>query len=77
VAAEIDITRLVRRGVKICGSYGARARTDMPEILLMAERRMIDLDNVITRKFTLDQVNEAYAALNRGDIVGRSIVQIS
>ncbi|MFI5450415.1 MAG: hypothetical protein ACHQ03_11700 [Candidatus Bathyarchaeia archaeon] len=49
----------------------------MPEIMLMAERRMIDLDNVITRKFTIDQVNEAYAALNRGDIVGRSIVQIS
>ncbi|RZC54617.1 hypothetical protein C5167_013456 [Papaver somniferum] len=38
VIGEIDITRLVRRQVKIIGSYGARARQDLPKIVKLAEK---------------------------------------
>ena len=34
--APIEITRLVRRELRIIGSYGARTRTDMPEIIRLA-----------------------------------------
>src|SRR5207247_1191421 len=32
-AVPIPITRLVRRGVRVIGSYGGRVRTDVPAIL--------------------------------------------
>src|SRR5208337_1859615 len=72
--AGIEITRLVRREVKLIGSYGARTRTDMPEILSLAEKGEIDLNHIVSREFTLQQVNEAYSTLAKGEIVGRAIV---
>ena len=71
----LEITRIVRRGVKIMGSYGARAGTDMPQILSLVERGVIDVSpRIITRRYSLDEVNDAYAALGRGEIVGRSLI---
>jgi len=75
--AAIEITRLVRRGVKLMGSYGARARTDMPEVLALVSKWATDLPSLVTRKYSLQQVNEAYAALAKGEIVGRSIITVS
>ena len=72
--AGIEITRLVRREVKLIGSYGARTRTDMPEILSLAEKGEIDLNHIVSREFTLQHVNEAYSTLAKGEIVGRAIV---
>ena len=34
--APVEITRLVRRELRIIGSYGARTRSDMPEIIRLA-----------------------------------------
>lgn len=73
-AAHIGITRLVRRGIQLCGSYGCRVRTDLPEVLQLAAHGQIDISRPITRRYRLEQVDEAYQALNRGEIVGRAIV---
>lgn len=70
----IGITRLVRRGIQICGSFGCRVRKDMPELIAMAAAGRIDVGASITRRYALDQVNEAYEAMERGEIVGRAIV---
>ena len=71
----LEITRIVRRSVKIMGSYGARAGTDMPQILSLVERGVIDVSpRIITRRYSLDEVNDAYAALGRGEIVGRALI---
>ena len=35
-AAPIGITHLVRRGIRVIGSFGARTRADMPEIIRLA-----------------------------------------
>jgi S-(hydroxymethyl)glutathione dehydrogenase/alcohol dehydrogenase len=73
----LEITRIVRRGVTVIGSYGARARSDMPDIVRMVQRGMLDVQKPVTRRYALDQVNEAYAALNRGEITGRAIITMS
>lgn len=73
-AAPIEITRLVRRGIRLIGSYGARVRTDIPALLRLAERRVIDPARTISRRYTLAQAPQAYDALSRGEIVGRAIV---
>ena len=72
--AAIEITRLVRRGIQVLGSYGSRVRTDLPEVIGMAARGQLSVSQPITRRYTLEQVDEAYATLNRGDIVGRAII---
>jgi succinate semialdehyde reductase (NADPH) len=72
--APVEITRLVRRGLRIIGSYGARTRADMPEILRLAERGIFRPEAMVTQRFPLDEADAAYQALDRGDIVGRAIV---
>lgn len=72
--APIGITRLVRRGLQIVGSFGCRVRTDMPELIALAAAGRIHVGASVTRCYRLDQVNEAFLALERGEIVGRAIV---
>ncbi len=73
----IEITRLVRRGIQLMGSYGCRVRTDMPDVLGLAARGHVSASRPITRRYRLEQADEAYAALNRGEIVGRAIVTMT
>lgn len=75
-AASIEITRLVRRGIQLMGSYGSRVRTDLPELLALTARGQVSASQPITRRYRLEQVDEAYAALQRGEIIGRAIVTI-
>jgi succinate semialdehyde reductase (NADPH) len=72
--APVEITRLVRRGLKIIGSYGARTRADMPEIIRLAARGVFRPEAIVTRKYTLDEAAAAYQALDRGEIAGRAII---
>jgi S-(hydroxymethyl)glutathione dehydrogenase/alcohol dehydrogenase len=72
--ASIEVTRLVRRSIRLAGSYGCRVRTDMPEIVALAARGLIDLAKPISRRYGLQECAQAYQALGRGEIVGRAIV---
>jgi succinate semialdehyde reductase (NADPH) len=76
-AASIEITRLVRRSITIKGSYGARMRTDVPELIKLVAAGRLGISDLVTRRFPLDEVNEAYGALNKGEITGRAIVTMS
>jgi S-(hydroxymethyl)glutathione dehydrogenase/alcohol dehydrogenase len=73
-AAQIEITRLVRRSLHIIGSYGARTRTDMPNIIRLAAQGVFRPAEMVTRRFKLTEADEAYQLLARGEIVGRAIV---
>jgi S-(hydroxymethyl)glutathione dehydrogenase/alcohol dehydrogenase len=73
-AAEVDITPLVRRGYTITGSFGARTRADLPEVVRAAAGGQFDAANLVTRQFPLDDADEAYQALARGEITGRAVV---
>jgi succinate semialdehyde reductase (NADPH) len=73
-AAPVEITRLVRRGLRIIGSFGARTRVDMPEVIRLAARGVLRPERMVTRRFPLAEADAAYQALARGEIVGRAIV---
>jgi succinate semialdehyde reductase (NADPH) len=70
----VEITRLVRRGLQIVGSFGARPRSDMPLLLSLIERGVFDPSVAITRRYELAEAAEAYGALERQEIVGRAIL---
>jgi Zn-dependent alcohol dehydrogenase len=72
--ADVEITPLVRRGHTITGSFGARTRADLPEVVRIASGGGFDVDALISRRFELAEAPEAYAALARGEIVGRAII---
>jgi S-(hydroxymethyl)glutathione dehydrogenase/alcohol dehydrogenase len=72
--APVEITRLVRRELRIVGSYGARTRSDMPEIVRLAAQGIFRPEAMVTQRFPLTEADAAYTALARGDIVGRAIV---
>lgn len=72
--APVEITQLVRRSQRIIGSYGARTRTDMPEVLSLAARGLLKPQNTVTQKFSLEETDAAYKMLDRGEIVGRAII---
>jgi succinate semialdehyde reductase (NADPH) len=74
--APIEITRLVRRSQRIIGSYGARTRTDMPQVLALAARGAFRPEHVVTRSYSLEQVDEAYTTLAAGQIQGRAIIKM-
>ncbi|MFZ2177173.1 MAG: zinc-binding dehydrogenase [Rhodococcus sp. (in: high G+C Gram-positive bacteria)] len=77
MTGEIDLARLVRRKLEIRGSYGARARADMPVLLDMVAAGIVQPERVITRRYKLDDAADAYQALARGDIVGRAVIEMS
>ncbi|CAK9163702.1 unnamed protein product [Ilex paraguariensis] len=73
---EIDINRLVRRQIKVIGSYGARARHDLPKVIKLAETGIFDLTAAVSRKCKFEEAGKAYEDLNQGSIVGRAVVEI-
>lgn len=74
--AEVDITRLVRRQIKIIGSYGARARQDFPTLIGLAETGIFNLESAVSKKCTFHEADAAYKALDKGEIVGRAVIEI-
>jgi S-(hydroxymethyl)glutathione dehydrogenase/alcohol dehydrogenase len=46
----------------------------MPRVLDLAARGIFRPEDVVTRRFTLEQADDAYAALARGEIAGRAVV---
>ncbi len=75
--AAVPITPLVRRGQEIVGSFGARTREDLPEVVRMAAEGGYDVEDAVTRRFPLEEAGEAFALLDRGGIKGRAIVVMS
>jgi S-(hydroxymethyl)glutathione dehydrogenase/alcohol dehydrogenase len=73
-AAEIEITHMVRRSIRLVGSYGARTRTDMPKLVALAAAGAINVDTLISARVPLADAGDAYQALARGEIVGRALV---
>ncbi|KAF9660994.1 hypothetical protein SADUNF_Sadunf19G0021600 [Salix dunnii] len=73
---EIDINRLVRRKVQVIGSYGGRARQDLPKLVKLAESGIFNLADAVTRKYGFEEAGKAFQDLNQGKIVSRAVVEI-
>src|SRR4030095_9220231 len=52
-AAPVESTRLVRRELRIVGSYGARTRSDMTEIIRLAAQGIFRPETMVTQRFSL------------------------
>jgi S-(hydroxymethyl)glutathione dehydrogenase/alcohol dehydrogenase len=59
--------------LKACVYGTSRPRQDMPVYLDMYKRGVLKLDEIISRRYTLDQINEAIADLDAGRIHGRGV----
>jgi S-(hydroxymethyl)glutathione dehydrogenase/alcohol dehydrogenase len=73
---SIELNKFVRKGVRLLGSYGGRPRQDMPELLELAKAGAIDLKRSVTRSYFIEQVNDSLSALDRGEVLGRSILRL-
>lgn len=62
--------------IQIIGSYGGRARQDLPKLVRLAESGVFDLANAVSRRYKFEESNEAFQELNKGSIVGRAVVEI-
>ncbi|KAB1226186.1 Succinate-semialdehyde dehydrogenase (acetylating) [Morella rubra] len=73
---EVDINRLVRRKIQVIGSYGARARQDLPKLVRLAESGIFNLSNAVSRKYKFEEAGQAFQDLNQGKILSRAVVEI-
>ncbi|KAJ8769145.1 hypothetical protein K2173_000920 [Erythroxylum novogranatense] len=73
---EIDINHLVRRKIQVMGSYGGRARQDLPKLVRLAETGIFNLKDAVSRKYKFEDADKAFQDLNQGKIVGRAVVEI-
>jgi Zn-dependent alcohol dehydrogenase len=70
IPASSLLTEKVIRG----SLYGStRPRVDMPKLIDLYMNKKLKLDELVTRTYSLDEVNEAMTALERGE-VARSVV---
>jgi Zn-dependent alcohol dehydrogenase len=60
----------------IIGTLGGSCRpnTDLPEFLNWHDEGKLDLAALVTRRYRLDQINDAVASLEAGEIGGRAIL---
>lgn len=62
--------------IQVIGSYGGRARQDLPKLVKLAESGIFNLTNAVTRKYKFEDANKAYEDLNKGNILSRAVVEI-
>lgn len=72
--AAIEITPLVRREYTLKGSFGGRPEQDLHEVIDLATKGKIPLSTLVTEKFLLNEVNEAFTKLSSRQTLGRSII---
>ena len=75
--AQVEINRLVRRSQQILGSYGARTRQDLPEVIRMADQGLIDYQKIVTKRVPLADAGATYQLLATGAVQGRAVVDMS
>ncbi|MDR1441836.1 MAG: zinc-binding dehydrogenase [Bifidobacteriaceae bacterium] len=75
--ARVPINHLVRRKIRILGSFGARPRIDMPVLLSLAAQGAINPRSAVTRRYSLEDAARAYRDLEHGEVTGRAIIDYS
>ena len=73
--AGINPVSLVRDEKVLKGTYygSARCHVDMPRIVDLYLSGRLNLDDLVTRKYDLDHINQAYEDLDKGGI-GRGVI---
>ncbi|MDM8542425.1 zinc-binding dehydrogenase [Desulfococcaceae bacterium HSG9] len=66
-------------GKILTGSHGGESlpSVDIPKYIRLYEAGKLKLDELITDRFTLDEVNLAIEKMNKGEIAGRCLIEIN
>lgn len=74
--ATIDARQLLLGEKIFRGSLGGSGipERDFPQYVTWFREGRLPLDKLVTRRYTLDQINEGVQALERGEVFGRSII---
>ena len=64
------------KAMKGCIYGSARPRVDMPHFIELYRSGRLKLDELISRTYKLEQINEAFDALREGT-VARSVIQLA
>jgi len=69
----VDINRLMWWELNVMGSR-AFGPTDIPRAFKMLEKGITTLDKLLSHRFKLEEVNEAYQMLERGELVRGAVI---
>jgi len=73
----VDLNAILLYQRHYCGSLGAtEPETDFPLFLEWVREDKFPLGELVTDRYSLDQVEEARSALEEGQILGRAIIEI-
>ena len=69
------LVSLVRQEKTLKGTYygSARLQSDMPRMVDLYMSGQLNLDALVTRNYHLEEINQAYEDLTRGE-VGRGVI---
>ncbi len=73
--AGIDLVSITRQEKTVKGSYygSSRPAVDMPTMVELYRLGKINIDDLVTRRYKLDDINKAYHDLEAGE-VGRGVI---
>ncbi|MFM7492483.1 MAG: zinc-binding dehydrogenase, partial [Acidimicrobiaceae bacterium] len=76
VMSEIDPGTMAAYSQNILGSKmgSARIQIDIPNLIALYEQGRLKLDELVTKTYPLEEINEAIAAVKRGDALRNVIV---
>lgn len=73
-SVELNLALMPLRAFRIIGSYTGKY-TDLVELVALAKRGV--LKSVVSRRFKLDEANDALNQLKEGKIIGRAVISPS
>ena len=73
---NVSVRPFVRNGYKLVGSFmgSTRLQLDIPRLIAHYEHGNLMLDELITARYPLEQINEAVASMERGEALRNVIV---
>ncbi len=76
VKAEIEVVDFAEKSQRVLGSKmgSTRLRVDVPKLVELYEQGRLKLDELITARYPLAQINEAIATVKRGEALRNVIV---
>ncbi len=74
--AEFDPLSFASAGRKLLGSKmgGTRVRLDIPRLVALYKQRRLKLDELISGRYSLDDINDAIASVERGEALRNVII---
>jgi Zn-dependent alcohol dehydrogenase len=73
---SVDLNTILLHQRHYCGSLGAtEPDTDFPLLLKWVRDGKFPLGELVTNRYSLEQVDEARIALEEGQILGRAIIE--